>query len=182
MVYKARCAIFGCFAWASLLGLQGCFGEASFPCSVYSWHETGQDDGSLGYPSLFARHARACAPLRIAPDREAYIAGYSEGIKAYCAPTRAFVSGYRGDSYSGACPPAVQEAFLERYHAGKRVYSINLEVADLAKEVETLRERFADESVEIERRALRFEIRKRVNRIARLQSEKGRLSNGAPPT
>jgi len=84
----------------SALAISGCATLSKDQCLMGDWYEIGVQDGAAGYaPDRLAQHREACAEYRVRPDREAYRAGWDDGIGAYCTPERGYQEGRRGASY-----------------------------------------------------------------------------------
>ena len=107
----------------SAVVISGCATLSQDQCLMGDWYEIGVQDGTAGYaPDRLAQHREACAEYRVRPDREAYQAGWDDGIGAYCTPERGYQEGRRGAGYGQVCPPPLEWAFLQGYRNGQQVY------------------------------------------------------------
>jgi len=125
----------------SALAISGCATLSKDQCLMGDWYEIGVQDGTAGYgPDRLAQHREACAEYRVRPDREAYQAGWDDGIGAYCTPERGYQEGRRGASYGQVCPPPLEWAFLQGYRNGQQVYQQELRLRQLEQEKERKRQ------------------------------------------
>ena len=91
-------------------------------CLADDWQTKGYQDGQRGKsPDVLTSYAKTCAKHGITPDAVAYSAGFDVGIVEYCTPENGFNEGEDNDSYSGACPAALEPDFLKKYISGLRV-------------------------------------------------------------
>ncbi len=125
----------------SALAISGCATLSKDQCLMGDWYEIGVQDGAAGYaPDRLAQHREACAEYRVRPDREAYRAGWDDGIGAYCTPERGYQEGRRGASYGQVCPPPLEWAFLQGYRNGQQVYQQEQRLRQLEQEKERKRQ------------------------------------------
>lgn len=121
----------------SALAISGCATLSRDDCLMGDWYEIGVQDGAAGYaPDRLAQHREACAEYRIRPDREAYQAGWDDGIGIYCTPERGYQEGRRGASYGQVCPPPLEWAFLQGYRNGQQLYQQERRLRELEQEQE----------------------------------------------
>lgn len=98
-------------------------------CLADDWQTKGYQDGTRGKsPDVIASYAETCAKHGVTPDATAYSAGFDVGIVEYCTPENGFAEGEDNDNYSGACPVALETAFLEKYISGLRFALDDLEI------------------------------------------------------
>lgn len=117
--------------------ISGCATLSKDECLLGDWYEIGVQDGAAGYsPNRLAQHRETCAEYRVRPNREAYQAGWDDGIGAYCTPERGFQEGRRGASYSDVCPPALEWTFLQGYRNGQQLYQQERRLRELEQEQE----------------------------------------------
>lgn len=94
---------------ACLLALGGCASLSKSQCLANDWQTVGYRDGLSGTnSSALLRHENACVKHGVIPDREAYLAGWREGVEQYCQPANGFAAGERGAGYSNVCPAHLQ--------------------------------------------------------------------------
>lgn len=118
-----------------VLAMSGCATLSREECLMSDWYELGARDGAAGYsPERLAEHRQACAEYRIRPDREAYRAGWEEGIRDYCTPQRGFSEGRKGGSYTGVCPQPLERAFVRQYQIGRELYQQEQRIQELERE------------------------------------------------
>ncbi|NJM11757.1 MAG: DUF2799 domain-containing protein [Synechococcaceae cyanobacterium SM1_2_3] len=124
-----------------ILAMGGCATLSKDECLMSDWYELGVQDGSAGHsPERLAEHRQACAEYRIRPDRQAYRAGWEEGIRAYCTPQRGFSEGRNGAGYAGVCPPPLERDFLRQYQIGRELHQQELRIQELERERERRKE------------------------------------------
>ncbi len=112
-----------------LLALCGCASLSESQCLASDWKTIGYRDGLAGMQSAqLLRHQNACMKHGVAPDRDAYLAGWKEGVYQYCDAGNAFNVGERGAAYSNVCPPEMQGAFRAAYQDGRRIYLAQSEI------------------------------------------------------
>lgn len=129
-----------------VLALGGCATLSKEECLISDWYELGAQDGAAGYSSeRLLEHRQACAEYRIRPDREAYRAGWEEGIGDYCTPQRGFSEGRKGGSYTGVCPPSLERAFVRQYQIGRELYQQEQRIQELERERERRKEQHRKE-------------------------------------
>ncbi len=126
-----------------LLALGGCATLSQEQCVNEDWYDLGMRDGAAGYPpEQLAEHRQACSEYRIRPDREAYRAGWEEGIRNYCTPERGFREGRAGVSYAQICPPRLERAFLREYRIGRDLYEQERRIRDMERDREERRREY----------------------------------------
>lgn len=126
-------------AMALLLPLAGCATLSESDCARGDWHRIGFDDGRWGYTTQrLSHHDKACAKHGFGVDAQAYHAGYADGLRLFCVPSRAFSLGRKGDSYHHQCPPEAESAFMPAYHHGWDVFEFEKELEHLEKEIDEL--------------------------------------------
>ena len=129
-----------------LLGLTGCASLSESQCVANDWETIGYRDGLAGTEgsSALMRYMDACMKHGVSPDRNAYLAGWEDGVDQYCQPANGFNLGERGAGFSNVCPARLQSAFQAAYQDGRRLYLAASEVREIANAIST-RERRLDE-------------------------------------
>ncbi len=123
------------------LALSGCTTLSREECLIGDWYGIGVQDGAAGYSlERLAEYRQACAEYRIRPDRDAYRAGWEEGVRDYCTPQRGFREGRQGAFYAGICPPQLEWAFLREYRIGQELHEQERRIQELEREQERKRE------------------------------------------
>jgi Protein of unknown function (DUF2799) len=118
-------------AGALLFGA-GCASVSEHQCVAGDWHTLGYRDGSQGLdPSRLLAHQEACGEHGIAPDRDAYVEGWNDGVNRFCAPENGFELGSAGATYRNVCPPALSSDFHAAYYAGRQLFLAESEIAEL---------------------------------------------------
>ena len=122
-------------AIAALLGsltLAGCASMSKNQCLANDWETVGYRDGLSGTASTaLLRHQDACMKHGVVPDRNAYRAGWQEGVEQYCQPANGFAAGERGAGFSNVCPAHLQPAFHAAYQDGRQLYLAQSEIQQL---------------------------------------------------
>ncbi len=113
-----------CLLLGTLLVLGGCASSMSeSQCLANDWETVGYRDGLSGTQSTaLMRHMDACMKHGVRPDRQAYLAGWNDGVAQYCQPANGFSAGERGAGYGNVCPPHLQDAFYAAYQDGRQLY------------------------------------------------------------
>jgi hypothetical protein len=108
-------------------------------CKSADWEAIGQEDGARGAtPAKLARHRETCALYGVKPEEQAWQAGYTQGLVAYCTPGGGYVAGRSGEGDHRLCAGRPQEqAFLVALRHGQ-------EVGVLLREVRALRQALRD--------------------------------------
>jgi hypothetical protein len=119
----------GLISILALLALSGCAGMSAEECAVSDWRTIGFEDGSMGYTAdRVGSHRKACAKHGVAPDFDAYQAGWHEGVRQFCQPSRGFNVGASGARYNGVCPSDMEPEFVDAYNAGHKLYNLRANV------------------------------------------------------
>lgn len=133
-----------------LLVLGGCSSMSKSQCRGYDWQTVGHRDGLEGAkPAALLRYQDACLKHGVTPDRDAYLAGWNEGVVQYCQPGNAFVVGTRGAGYGNVCPSHLQDDFRAAYSDGRQIYVARTEVAHTRAAIEQREQRVRDLKVEL---------------------------------
>lgn len=119
---------------ASLLAAAGCASTLSeSQCRAGDWQTIGYRDGANGYASTrLLEHQDACVKRGVLPNRELYMAGWREGVVAFCTPENGFSQGEHGAGYGRICPAELEPSFLDAYKDGRSLYLAGAEVDRLA--------------------------------------------------
>jgi len=105
-------------------------------CIAGDWQTVGYRDGANGYRSTqLLEHQNACVKHGVIPDRTAYMAGWTQGVREYCDANNGYDAGERGDGYNNLCPDDQRQAFLTAYHAGRQLYLARSEVDELEQQI-----------------------------------------------
>ncbi|HEX7036642.1 MAG TPA: DUF2799 domain-containing protein [Pseudomonadales bacterium] len=113
----------------ALLALGGCASLSKSQCLADDWETVGYRDGANGVSSsALMRHQNACVKHGVTPDREAYLAGWRNGVEQYCQPANGFAVGEAGGGFSNVCPPRLQEAFHAAWQDGRRLHVARAEL------------------------------------------------------
>jgi hypothetical protein len=121
----------------SLLAMGGCASLSKSQCLANDWETVGYRDGSSGTQnSALMRHHDACVKHGVVPDRNAYLAGWQDGVVQYCQPANGFAAGERGANFSNVCPAQLQHAFQAAYQDGRQLYLAQTEVSNLHRAIE----------------------------------------------
>lgn len=121
-----------CAGLMAFLALGGCASLSKNQCLANDWETVGYRDGLSGTPSsALLQHQDACVKHGVIPDRNAYLAGWSEGVDQYCQPANGFAVGHNGVAYSNVCPAHLQSAFYAAYQDGQHLYLARTEVVSI---------------------------------------------------
>lgn len=105
----------------SLSLLAACSSLSRDECLTADWETIGFEDGANGQPrQRIGEHRKACASHGITPDREAYDAGYAEGIATFCTFDRGEQAGRSGQQPMAVCSGMAD--YAEGHRRGVRSY------------------------------------------------------------
>jgi len=131
---KSRIA--GILSLIALFALGGCAGMSADECALSDWRTIGFEDGSMGYTAdRVGSHRKSCAKHGVAPDFDAYQAGWREGVRQFCQPSRGFNVGASGARYNGICPSDMEPEFVDAYNAGHKLYSLRANVSQATNQI-----------------------------------------------
>lgn len=158
------------------VGLSGCASMTKEQCleaSTTSWERIGWVDGRDGYDpdQRLAMHSEACKEVRVIPDRQTYIRGWSSGVVEYCTPDRGYAEGLNGSSgNSRVCPPETRGLFDDNVELGLRVHDLRGQIRSLASEIDGYESRLRDPNLDRETmRDLHARIRHRDRELTHLR-------------
>ena len=121
------------------LVLAGCAGKPTVSenqCRAGDWQTIGYRDGANGWASTrLLAHQEACGEFTIVPERASYLAGWNEGLTAYCTADNGFDLGNRGASFNNVCAKDMPEPFATAYHDGRQLYLARAEVNRLHQRI-----------------------------------------------
>jgi hypothetical protein len=130
--------------------LAGCASVSKNQCLANDWETVGYRDGLAGVQQTnLLRHQNACIKHGVRPDRNAYLAGWNDGVTQYCQPGNAFRVGERGAGYGNVCPPHMQTDFDLAYQDGRRLYLAGVEVNRLRDRLQSHDARVRDIKAEL---------------------------------
>jgi hypothetical protein len=123
-------------ALTSLLLVSGCASMSESQCVAGDWETVGYRDGLAGKQSTqLLQHQNACVKHGAVPDRQAYLAGWEDGVRQFCVPTNGFNAGESGRSFPNVCPDDLQEGYYAAYQEGRRLYLAQSEIDALNREI-----------------------------------------------
>jgi Protein of unknown function (DUF2799) len=130
---------------SSCLMLTGCASMSKSECVYADWRAIGYEDGANGYPATAVSSRRqACAKAGVTPDMSEYLAGRDRGLEEYCTPANGFATGENGAGYNGVCGRHNEEAFLDHYRAGARLYTLRDRVRSAGYALRTANEHLGE--------------------------------------
>ena len=139
-------------AIAAALILAGCGGNPTVSenqCIASDWQTLGLRDAVNGFRSTqLLEHQNACGKYGIIPNRDAYMAGWQEGVREFCQPHNAYSIGLSGRGHNNICPPDLQPIFLAAYHNGRELHAARADVYRLERLIESQRNRL--ETIKLE--------------------------------
>lgn len=108
------------------IGLGGCaalFGPSQNECLQADYAQLGLHDGQLGrLPDTINQYQDACSQFSIKVDRQAYKAGYDQGLLEYCNTSNAINLGRAGGKYIPMCPGEKESDFFNHYMQGLKYF------------------------------------------------------------
>ncbi len=171
-------------AFLTGLLLSGCATLSESQCVAGDWESVGYRDGHSGHPSTrLLEHQNACVKHGVVPDREAYLAGWDQGVRQYCQPENGFNAGRSGAPFANVCPAEMQAPYHAAYQEGRELYLAQSEIDSLRQQIarngyrlkEIARELAAAETRLVEEDMPALERRELLNRTRALAQEQGRL-------
>jgi hypothetical protein len=133
-----------------LLLVSGCATLSESQCVASDWETVGYRDGLKGtQSSQLLKHQNACVKHGIVPEREAYLAGWEEGVRQFCMPENAFSAGEGGRRFSNVCPEEMQASFHAAYQEGRQLYTAQAEINSLTRQIAQKESRLKKISSEI---------------------------------
>lgn len=122
-----------------LVSLTACASLSKDECLDADWYQIGLHDGKSGYKSSrLSEHRKACAEYHVSPDLTDYTQGRDAGLMSYCTPETGLQAGSNGEDYRGVCPLETEQAFLRKYHEGKTIYELSLEINTHQSRISTI--------------------------------------------
>ena len=119
-----------------VLALSGCATLSESQCIASDWQTVGYRDGVSGtQSSQLLKHQNACVKHGIVPDRQAYLAGWDDGVEQYCQPRNGFAAGERGVQRANVCPSHLQSAFYAAYKEGRQLYLARSEISGMQQSI-----------------------------------------------
>lgn len=164
----------GCLMVSVMALLASCATLTEEECRYADWYRIGVTDGRAGQPDArLAQHAEACEKHGVRPDADAWRGGWSDGIPNYCSSSSGWRQGVAGTSYSGVCPPALEEDFLFGYERGRALHAVGNELDNIDSRITTLETLVVDDEIEeAERRDLMAELRDLQREARALERER----------
>jgi DNA repair exonuclease SbcCD ATPase subunit len=133
-----------------LLALGGCASMSKSQCLANDWETVGYRDGLSGtQSSALMQHQNACMKHDVVPDRQAYLAGWREGVEQYCQPANGFAAGERGAGFSNVCPAHLQGSFHAAYRDGRQLYLAQSEINSLVSAINQREQRLREVKSEL---------------------------------
>lgn len=184
MQIPTRSPALAALAFGALFTLSGCATLSESQCVASDWETVGYRDGLGGTQSAqLLKHQNACVKHGIVPDREAYLAGWEDGIRQYCLPENGFTAGEAGRSYANVCPEDMQASFYAAYQEGRQLYLATVEIDSLNRQIAQkeyrLKQIAADlastEAVLVEATTTPLMRRELLDRTKALAQEQGQL-------
>ncbi len=175
-----QCPVSVRFASIAMLALTlaGCASLSPEQCRNANWRQIGFTDGANGASAArIDEHAKACAEHGIRPNLDEYLSGRSQGLLNYCQAENGFSLGRRASEHNVAdCPENLKPAFLEQYHRGSQIHSLEEEIRSYRYRIDSNRTEIRHDDERIA--AIKTELLKRdlpTDRRAALLSEYERL-------
>jgi len=159
-----------------LAGLAGCASLSEEQCrqaGATSWEGVGLADGQDGREAdqRLEMHRDACGKIGIAPDRAAYMKGWSRGVLDYCTPDRAYsigLSGFNGNDR--LCPGNTGHLFRANIQLGQRVHHLKREIERTQDEIRDFEKKLSDKNLDRDTKLdLQSRIRQRDRELSHLR-------------
>ncbi len=109
--------------------LSACGSISTKECKTANWQNIGHTDAVKGRPIRLESHRKACAEVKVTPNRSLYMSGYNQGSREFCTYQSGLQFGKKGRSANNICTaPALAKGFFKGYNKGKQTYNINREI------------------------------------------------------
>lgn len=96
-------------------------------CQAANWENVGRFDGQQGEPAQEIDRIQAqCEVHDQLPNRQAYMAGYQDGVSKYCTEKNGEILGRQGSQYFEDCPENQKSAFLRGYRYGLSQFKVQM--------------------------------------------------------
>jgi gas vesicle protein len=170
--------------FAALALVSGCATLSESQCVASDWETVGYRDGLAGtQSSQLLKHQNACVKHGVVPDRDAYLAGWDDGVRQYCMPENGFSAGEHGKSYNNVCPEEMQTSFYAAYQEGRQLYVAQSEINGLNRQISQKEHRLKQIATEISSTEARLvddsteamERRELLDQTKELAQEQGQL-------
>jgi hypothetical protein len=103
--------------------LAGCASMSKKDCENADWRTIGYNDGARGiYFTNLDSYRKRCSEYQIAPDGNAYQAGWNQGIRSYCTSDNGYRAGVAGQAFQNICPADVAPGYRVGWQQGIRQY------------------------------------------------------------
>lgn len=174
-------AIIGVMA---LVIVGGCASLSESQCIASDWQTVGHRDGMSGRDhSQLLKHQNACVKHGVVPDRDAYLAGWNEGVAQYCQPQNGFAAGEGGSGYNNVCPEHMHDAFYAAYQNGRQLHLAQAEINTLQRAIGQKEHRLGHlkkeisttEALLIEAKLTSLQRRELLDETKALAQEQGKL-------
>ncbi len=115
--------------------LSACGSMSSKECVSANWQNVGYTDALKGRPIRLESHRKACAEVKVTPNRSLYMSGYNQGEREFCTYQSGLQFGKKGRSAYNICTsPALAKGFFKGYNKGKQTYKINKKIREKQSE------------------------------------------------
>ncbi|WP_051241610.1 DUF2799 domain-containing protein [Stappia stellulata] len=153
--------------------LASCATVSREQCEAGDWPAIGKAHALQGFPeSRLQKVVEDCGRHSVTVDTDAYMQGWSTGVRAYCTPRRGFEDGRTGNRPSFSCPADLAVDFDDARRLGGRLKGaeddVNLSESSLERaqrEIDDLGERIAELDCVQEDRAARRACRRERERL-----------------
>lgn len=126
-------------ALALVVALGSCASLSEEECLAGDWRQIGVNDGAEGRGTdHIEAHRRACAPVGVSPDAEAWLAGREAGLRLYCRPAKAYEVARRGGEIRAGCTSAELTRMMPAYDWGENYWRLELQIDDVESDISAI--------------------------------------------
>lgn len=119
---------------AAVIGLSGCASISKGECISGNWSDIGYKDGVTGSSrGKLADYTKTCAKYGKAPNRDAYLKAFENGLVKYCTFEQGLELGENGNNYNQVCSGNLASGFSQGYDEGRAIYEIYREHKSLIR-------------------------------------------------
>ncbi len=129
----------------STVMLSACATMSKEECKVADWRTVGYQDAASGQYAQLSDHAKSCSKVKIVPDKNQYMLGYTEGEKSYCTYDNGIKAGETNKYVNGLCSQTgLKASFSKGYEQGKKRRAKSKEIEAKQKHVAEIDKQLKD--------------------------------------
>lgn len=134
-----------------MFAASGCTSMSLSECQSANWERLGFESAMDGLPLQNAtqKYGKSCTEKHgVQISLQEFSKGYDMGLKRYCTPQQAQLTGQALKEYAGVCPKEMETEFLRAYGKGQMTGLLR-KVSDLEGQVSSLKSELSSKDSEI---------------------------------